>query len=171
MLVVSPLYASVLPAGYWPVLSQCGSPGGYKAKEETLKLKCYKALYLYSFKTHNFMFHCKGQLSARSVDYTATDTTHSTPVSPGCWKSYGMCLSGDSCCLVIKTGVTGFGSQQESHCWAIVAGTDPYSPTVPIDQETWINAQLKHPEKCIGASFIIFHGSINLLKLLCKVIG
>lgn len=100
MLVVSPLYASVLPAGYWPVLSQCGSPGGYKAKEETLKRQCYKALH--PFKTHNFMFHCKGRLSVRPVDYTATDTTLSTPVSPGCGKSYGMCLSGDSCCLVIK---------------------------------------------------------------------
>lgn len=98
MLAVSPLYASVLPAGYWPVLSQCGSPGGYKTKEETLKRHCYKALYLYPFKTHNFMFHCKGRLSVRP----ATDTTRSTPVSPGCWKSYGMCLSGDSCCLVIK---------------------------------------------------------------------
>lgn len=31
-IVASPLYANVPPAGYWPALSQCVSPGGYKAK-------------------------------------------------------------------------------------------------------------------------------------------
>lgn len=158
---VLPLYASVLPAGYWPVLYQCGSPGGYKTKQETLKLKCYKALYLYHFKRHNFMCHCKGQLSARPIDYTATDTTRSTPVSPGCWKSYGVCVSGDSCCLVIKNRC--------DRVWvtARVSLLGHSCRDRPLQSNCFYwPGNMDQMEKCIGASFIIFHGSINPLKLM-----
>lgn len=78
-----------------------------------------------------------------------------------------MCLLGCSCCLEIKTGLTGFRPRQGSYWWVWRDKTDNPTPVPVVGQGKLVTAQAKQPlETYRGCSI-----DQLIYRNLCKAIG